>query len=75
METVMYVKIYHPSGGVMLTEMTKRQLDRAKRANLERTHLVVSGAEAHQWVRNGGVHSTPLYIDANDRIRYARDAS
>ena len=79
----MYVKIYHrvstqwgsswQSG--MLTEMTKRQLARAKREYPERLYLVVSGAEAHKWVRAGHIHSTPLYIDADKRIRYARDAS
>jgi hypothetical protein len=28
--------------------------------------------QAHQWVRDGGHHETPLYID-HGRILYARD--
>jgi hypothetical protein len=33
----------------------------------------VSGAYAHRWVREGGHHETPLYVDYDGRIRYAKD--
>ena len=72
----MYVKRYDPHyGPVMLHELTKRQLHWYKREYPNSTFIVVSGTEAHKWVRAGRVHSTPLYIDADKRIRYARDAS
>lgn len=32
----------------------------------------VHWTSAHEWVKRGGHHSTPLYIDEG-RIRYARD--
>lgn len=28
--------------------------------------------EAHQWVRDGGLHATGLWRDWEDRIRYAK---
>lgn len=33
----------------------------------------VPGTVAHRWVRGGGHHETPLYTDADGRIRYAKD--
>ena len=74
----MYVKVYYRHNGhwepTMVLEMTKRGLARQKREYSNRLHLVITGAEAHQWVRKGGTHGTYLYIDQDNRIRRARDA-
>jgi hypothetical protein len=56
-----------------LHELDKKTLRLAKHAYPHHEFRVVSGAEAHRWVRDGGHHSTPLYLDQG-RIRYARDA-
>jgi len=73
----MYVKVYTRHNGnwepTFVEEMTPRQFKVAKHRFRNRLHLVISGAEAHQWVRKGGVHGTPLYVDQG-RVRYARDA-
>jgi hypothetical protein len=71
----MYVIAHYPSGGTaMLHELDKKGLKLAKRAYPHHHFEVVSGIFAHRWVRDGGHHSTPLYVDQG-RIRYARDAS
>jgi hypothetical protein len=57
-----------------LHELDKKGLRLAKLAYPNHHFVVVSGAYAHQWVRKGWHHSTPLWV-ANGRIRYARDAS
>ena len=56
-----------------LHELDKKGLKLAKRAYPNHHFTVVSGRYAHDWVRNGWRHSTPLYVDQG-RIRYARDA-
>jgi len=33
----------------------------------------VSGTFAHRRVRDGGRHETPLYVDSDNRIRYANE--
>ena len=73
--TIMYVKVYCRQGGqwvpLHVVEMTKRQLKIQKDKNAYRLHLVISGQEAHRWVRNGGIHGTALYVDSDKRIRRA----
>jgi len=78
----MYVKIYTRHRGQwepsMVIELPhKRALTKYKKNYPNRLCLAITGAEAHKWVRSGGVHGTSLYIDRDDhnRIRYARDAS
>lgn len=69
----MYVKIYarHNSHWEpwCLLELSKTALKRRKRDYPNQLHLAVTGAEAHAWVRKGGVHGTGLYIDLDNRIR------
>ena len=60
-----------PSG--TLHEMDKKCLRLAKLAYPGHAFEVVSGKNAHKWVRAGFIHTTPLYVE-NGRIRYARDA-
>jgi hypothetical protein len=36
-------------------------------------HEHVTAERAHRHVKQGRIHSTPLYIDDRGRIRYARD--
>jgi hypothetical protein len=71
-----YVLQYRPGQypTEMLHELDKKGLMLAKRAYPFHEFEVISGKRAHHWVRHGHPHSTPLYIDANKRIRYARDA-
>ena len=74
----MYVKIYTRHNkqwdATMVIELPSvGALNKYKRNYPHRLCLVISGAEAHQWVRKGGVHGTPLYVDQG-RVRYARDA-
>ena len=69
----MYVMHYR-NGSTMVHELDKKGLVLAKRAYPNHEFRVISGIEAHRWVREGGLHTTPLYIN-NGRIRYARDAS
>jgi hypothetical protein len=71
----MYVKVYFPGGSATVKEMTPKQMRQAQRLNPQRTFLPITGQEAHNWVRNGGVHSTPLYVNEDGRIRYAKDMS
>jgi hypothetical protein len=68
----MYV-LQHKPGYIMLHELDKKALRLAKLAFPQHRFEVVSGAAAHRWVRDGHIHSTPLWV-ANGRIRYARDA-
>jgi hypothetical protein len=74
----MYVKVYSRCRGewepIHVIEVSRTELKREKRVWPNRLHLVITGAEAHKWVRDGGIHGTPLYIDQDNRIRYARDA-
>jgi hypothetical protein len=71
----MYVLQSHPNYMyATLHELDKKGLVLAKRAYPEHHFEVITGMQAHRWVRKGGHHSTPLYIDQG-RIRYARDAS
>jgi hypothetical protein len=69
----MYVIKYYPEdrGTAMLHELDKKTLGYAKRAYPNHAFEVISGKRAHQWVRHGHPHSTPLYLDQG-RIRYAR---
>ena len=62
--------------GYMLYEMTPAELRAAQRERgdseyprLER----LDASRAHRWVREGGVHSTYLYVE-DGRIRRARDS-
>ncbi len=57
-----------------LTEMTARELRDAEAfAKPGVTHRHVDALRAHQHVKTGGHHDTPLYVDDSGRIRYARD--
>ena len=75
METSMYVKVYGRYNGhwdpLHVVEMTKTQLKAQKRKHANRLHLVITGTEAHRWVRDGGIHGTALYVDSDKRIRRA----
>jgi hypothetical protein len=58
----------------MLVEMDPRTVDR--HADIDKVgYDRVSGAYAHRWVRDDRPHETPLFVDFDGRIRYARDAS
>ena len=74
-----YVKVYTRANGEWaahrVDELTRREVKYMWQHGLSHRYRVISGAEAHQWVREGGLHTTPLFIDADKRIRYARDAS
>jgi hypothetical protein len=71
----MYVIQSHSDyGQIMLHEMDKGELRLAKVMYPLHSFRVVSGVEAHRWVRGGGNHTTPLWVDRG-RIRYARDAA
>jgi hypothetical protein len=54
----------------MLTEMTWPQLRRAERNATEHCwYREVTASRAHLWVKNGGLHDTPLWVDDTGRIR------
>lgn len=58
-----------------LIEMSKRDALKAEASEdplIEYT--IVSGAMAHRYVKQGMIHETPLYIDFDGRVRYARDS-
>lgn len=63
----MYVKETDSAGNVCLHEYTEKEFREAG-PNFRR----VSASEAHKWVRDGGVHTTPLWVDEDNRIRKAR---
>ena len=71
----MYVKGYSRLQGswfpLHVVEMTAKQLKTQKRQHANRLHLVITGQEAHKWVRSGGIHGTALYVDSDKRIRRA----
>jgi hypothetical protein len=59
-------------GNQMLTEMTWPQYRRAERAANENCwYCEVPAQAAHKWVRDGGLHDTPLWVDDTGRIRRA----
>jgi hypothetical protein len=58
-----------------LHHMTAAEFMAAKRE--ERFHVglsfeSVTGAYAHRYVKRGGCHTTPLYLDYDRRIRFAK---
>jgi hypothetical protein len=55
-----------------LVESTQRQTEQAdiSRVGYDR----VSPEYARQWVKDGGHHETPLWVDYDGKVRYARDA-
>ena len=57
-----------------LHELDIKGLRLAKLAYPNHRFTVVTGKYAHNWVRDGLPHTTPLWVDRG-RIRYARDAS
>ena len=63
--TYVIEKIVPGCNTFVLREMTAAQ---AK----ETPHLIVTAARAHEWVRAGRVHETPLWLDDNRRIRRAQ---
>jgi hypothetical protein len=68
-----YVKEYRPGSHVTLHEMTEGEWLKAMEANLGEdttSYRRVSAAEAHRWVRQGGLHTTPLWVDGW-RVCYA----
>jgi hypothetical protein len=71
----MYVKVYSRHHGQwnaeFVIDMTKTELKRYKRDYPRRLCLVVTGTEAHRWVRSGAPHGTKLYVDQDKRIRRA----
>ncbi len=68
------VQSRHDHTAPMLHELDIKGLRLAKLAYPHHEFRVTTGQFAHQWVRKGYPHSTPLYIDDRGRIRYARDA-
>ena len=51
-----------------LHEVTQRMLDNwvyLYRDDPCRSFKIVSGQIAHKWVRDGGLHTTSLYVDGN----------
>jgi hypothetical protein len=73
----MYVKTYVLYGGlgyrVELHELTPAEFARLPQTE-ERYSRKVPAQEAHKWVREGGFHTTPLWLDGG-RVRYARDCA
>jgi len=71
----MYYKVYGRHNGhwdpLYVSGMTKTELKRAKRNYTARLYLAITGAEAHAWVRKGGIHNTRLYVDQDKRVRRA----
>ena len=72
----MYVKIYTRHRGQwepsMVIELPhKSAVRKYKREYPQRLCLVITGNEAHKWVRSGGVHGTALYINQDNQIRRA----
>jgi hypothetical protein len=72
----MYVIQWQPQDNCLgvLHELDKKGLKLAKLAYPNHRFEVVSGRRAHVWVSQDWPHTTPLWIDYNGRIRYARDA-
>lgn len=79
---MVYVLHHTGAGRAMLDEMTPAALKRAQAADPADGypwHERVSGQRAHRWVRDDGLHSTPLYVGEDRhgvrRVLYARDSS
>jgi hypothetical protein len=67
MEIEMYVIESH-NGYRVLHDYTKGEIDSwmaIYRDDPVRTFKIVSGQIAHKWVRDGGLHTTGLYVDGN----------
>lgn len=57
-----------------LTEMTTKELRDAQALASDNTrYRQVTGQEAHRYIKQGGHHETPLYVDMDNRVRYASD--
>jgi hypothetical protein len=69
----MYYKVYSRHNNrwdpYCVLELSKAELKRRRRDYPRQLHLAITGAEAHRWVRCGGIHGTGLYIDQDKRIR------
>ena len=70
----MYV-IIDTEHSATLVEMTAAEFREAEAAQGKTGRLVTrwSADRACKWVKDGGHHGTPLYIDHDGRVRYARD--
>ena len=74
-----YIRSYHGHihGSQMLVELTSaeaREVVHESYAADEPDYRRVSATYAHQWVRGGLPHETALWIDFDNRVRYARES-
>jgi hypothetical protein len=76
-ETVYVIRSYRTEAGFVtevLFEMTVADFQKAEQSERVR-HSKVSTDAAHRYVKNGGTHTTPLWVDDRGRIRRAVDNS
>lgn len=69
-----YVMEKGPAGYRMLHEMDSREYRAAQaeaRQSPDRHFDMVPASVAHKWVREGNLHSTPLYVGDGNRVRKA----
>lgn len=62
-----------------LMEMSRKAFDQCvadeKKSFKPTLFSSISAQRAHRWVKDGGHHSTALYVDSYGRIRRARENS
>lgn len=68
----MYVIRSYSGGGMELMEMTKKEYAATQP---DRNYAWVDPYTARDYVKRGGHHSTPLYIDMDGKVRYAKDSN
>jgi hypothetical protein len=74
---VYVIRTYRAEAGFdteTLVEMSVADFQKAEQSERIR-HYKVSTDAAHRYVKNGGVHTTPLWVDDRGRIRRAVDNS
>jgi hypothetical protein len=68
-----YLRHYPGSHYQTLVEASQRHVEQADLSRVG--YHRVDPTYARQWVKNGGHHETPLWVDYDGKVRYARDAS
>ncbi len=65
----MYGLEYHNDTPYCLHHLTTREIKRLNLIDPAVQYRLIDYTKAHQWVKDGGIHTTGLYLDDKGRIR------
>jgi hypothetical protein len=72
---MIYVLIDRGKHSHTLAETSSQEFKKAEATNVDGAYpyyLQLDPQQARRWVKDGGHHETPLYVDFDGRVRYAR---